>query len=167
MSKLKIYTYGEPVLRKVAKPLSDIKEETLKLSKDMIATMVAVEGVGLAANQVGVLERIIAVNPGGGKAPFILINPEIIEQKGGEGLEERCLSVPGISGNVTRSSYVLVEGLNLKGHKIRLKAEGLVARILQHEMDHLNGTLFVDRLSLVKKGLLRPKLRLLLQEKRN
>lgn len=158
MSNLKIYTYGEPVLRKTAKPLSDIKESTIKLSQDMIATMLSVEGVGLAANQVGKLDRIIVVNPGKGKEPFTLINPEVIEQGGEDVLEERCLSIPGIGEKIKRSSRVIVEGLNIKGKKIRLEAEGLIARILQHEVDHLNGVLFVDRLSMLKKGLIRPKL---------
>ena len=166
MSKLKIYTYGEAVLRKVAKPLSDIKEETLKLSQDMIATMVDSEGVGLAGNQVGVLDRIIVVKPDKEKEPFIIINPEIIKREGEEVLEEGCLSIPGISEMVKRSHKVLARGIDINGKEIRIEAEGLLARILEHEIDHLNGTLFTDRLSMVKKGLLRPKLKAFLPKKR-
>jgi peptide deformylase len=161
---LKIYTYGEPILRKIALPIRDIKEETLRLSQDMIATMLAAEGVGLAANQVGVLDRIIVVKPKE-EEPFVIINPEIIERQGAELLEEGCLSIPGISEKVKRSSKLLARGIDLNGKDIRFEAEGLLARILEHEIDHLNGILFIDRLSLVKRGLLRPKLKALLPKK--
>jgi peptide deformylase len=158
MPALKIYTYGEPILRKVAKPIRDINDSIQKLAKDMMATIEAAEGVGLAATQVGILERIIVVNPKEGRVPFTLINPEIISRQGEEILEEGCLSIPGLREKVKRSHRLLVKGIDLNGKEIRLEGEGLVARILEHELDHLNGILFIDRLSLIKRGLLRPKL---------
>lgn len=161
---LTIYTYGAPVLRKVARSLPDIKEETVRLAKDMIYTMNAAEGVGLAANQIGVLERIIVVKQGEEKSPLVIINPEIIKREGEEILEEGCLSIPGIREKIKRSHYVRVEGVDIKGRRIMVEGEGILARILEHEIDHLNGILFVDRLSMVKKGLIRPKLKALVQK---
>ena len=158
MPTLKIYTYGEPILRKVARPVQDINEPIQKLAKDMMATMEALEGVGLAATQVGMLERIMVVNPKEGREPFTLINPEIISRAGEEVLEEGCLSIPGLREKVKRSHRLLIKGMDLNGKEIRLEGEGLVARILEHEVDHLNGILFIDHLSLIKRGLLRPKL---------
>ena len=158
MPILKIYTYGEPILRKVAKPVGDINEAVQKLSEDMMATMEAAEGVGLAATQVGILERIIVVNSKDGREPFTLINPEIISRQGEEILEEGCLSFPGLREKVKRSHRLLVKGIDLNGKEIKLEGEGLVARILEHEVDHLSGILFIDRLSLIKRGLLRPRL---------
>lgn len=165
MPKLKIYTYGEPVLRKAAKPVSDIKEEFVRLSEDMISTMLEAKGLGLAANQIGRLDRIIVLKPGEDKEPFTFINPEIIERQGEEVFEEGCLSIPGINEKVKRSRHIFVQGINLNGKKVKLEAEGLLARILQHEVDHLDGILFIDRLSLIKKGIIRPKLRAITEEK--
>jgi peptide deformylase len=161
MPKLKIYTYGEPILRKAAKPLSDIKEEFVKLSEDMVFTMLEAKGVGLAANQIGRLDRIIVVQRPEDKEPLALINPEIIKREEAEALEEGCLSIPGINEKVKRNKHILLQAIDLKGKKVKLEAEGLLARILQHEVDHLDGILFIDRLSLIKKGILRPKLKAL------
>lgn len=161
MPKLKIYTYGEPVLRKAARPVSDIKEEFVKLSEDMVSAMLEAKGVGLAANQIGRLDRIIVVKRSEDKEPFVLINPEIIERQEEEVLEEGCLSIPGINEKVKRNKHILVRGVDLKGKKVKLEADGLLARIFQHEVDHLDGILFIDRLSLIKKGILRPKLKAL------
>lgn len=158
MPTLKIYTYGEPILRKVARPVREINEAIRKLAEDMMATMEAAEGVGLAATQVGLLDRIIVVNPKEGRKPFTLINPEIISRAGEEVLEEGCLSIPGLREKVKRSHRLLVKGMDLNGKEIRLEGEGLIARILEHEVDHLKGILFIDHLSLIKRGLLRSKL---------
>lgn len=158
MGILKIYTYGEPILRKVARPVRDINEAIQKLAEDMMAAMEALEGVGLAATQVGVLDRVIVVNPKEGREPFTLINPEIISREGEDILEEGCLSIPGLREKVKRSHRVLVKGRDLNGKEMSLEGEGLVARILEHEVDHLNGILFIDHLSLIKRGLLRPRL---------
>ena len=127
-------------------------EAERRLIEDMIETMKSSEGVGLAATQVGVSKRIIVFNPSCDEwRADALINPVIVKKRGGEKKEEGCLSLPGINGPVRRSTYLLVEGLDIKWKPACFEARGLLARILQHEIDHLDGILFIDRMNPIKR----------------
>jgi len=152
MSNFKIETKGSDVLRKKAKPIKEITPEIKKLAEEMFDIMYRTNGIGLAAPQIGISKRIIVIdieeydelNP----PPMVLINPKIIARSDEEQLaEEGCLSVPELTGPIRRANYVKVEATNLDGKKVIIEGEGLMARVLQHEIDHLNGTLFVDRLN--------------------
>jgi peptide deformylase len=154
--KLNVRILGDPILRQRAADVDTISEETRQLIRDMFETMYAEEGVGLAAPQVGVGERIIVVDPQQDDLPaFALINPEIVEaSKETEKGEEGCLSIPGLREIVERSHQVLVRGLTPDGEARELNLEGLPARIIQHEIDHLDGILFIDRVSPLKRKML-------------
>ncbi|HBR29639.1 MAG TPA: peptide deformylase [Firmicutes bacterium] len=141
---LPIVTEPNPLLRQKAQPLKKISKRIRKLAQNMLETMYAADGVGLAGPQVGVGERIIVVDVGNG--PLTLINPEIISNMGQERDVEGCLSIPGRNGYVTRAAKVKVTGVNLDGRRIELESEGFLARALQHEIDHLEGILFIDYL---------------------
>jgi peptide deformylase len=141
---LPIVTEPNPLLRQKAQPVKKITKRIKKLAQNMLATMYAAEGVGLAGPQVGVGERIIVIDVGDG--PLVLLNPEIISSKGQNRDVEGCLSIPGCNGYVTRAAQVKVAGVNLEGSQVELEGEGLLARALQHEIDHLEGVLFVDYL---------------------
>lgn len=156
MARLEVRILGDPVLREKAAPVQTITDEHRKLIADMFETMYAEEGVGLAAPQVGVSDRIIVVDPHDEEtAAFALINPEILEaSKETEKGEEGCLSIPGVRDLVERSLTVKVRGLTDKGDLREIEAAGLLARILQHEVDHLDGVLFFDRMSPLKRKLL-------------
>ncbi len=143
MAVLEIRKVGDPVLREKAKPVARITKRHQKLLKDMIETMYAADGIGLAAPQVGVSERLIVVDIGEG--PLALVNPEILAASGSDVDREGCLSIPGVWGYVERFSRVTVQGLDEKGRPRRIEAEGLLARVLQHEIDHLDGILFTDK----------------------
>lgn len=142
MAILEIVKDPDPVLRRKAEPVTQVTKRIRRLIKDMLETMYSADGVGLAAPQVGVSERVVVVDIGEG--PVALINPEISEASGKEIDVEGCLSIPGTSGYVERAEEVVVNGLNENGRSTRIKAEGLFARALQHEIDHLDGVLFVD-----------------------
>lgn len=135
---------GSEVLRQKAEPVKNITNRTRKLIKDMIETMYAADGAGLAAPQIGISKQIVVIDVGEG--PICLVNPEIIEAEGEEIDVEGCLSIPGLRAYVKRSSRVVVNALNEKGRPIRVTGEGLLARALQHEIDHLNGILMTDRM---------------------
>lgn len=156
MSRLEVRILGDPVLRKPAEPVKEVTDTLKKLISDMFDTMYAEEGVGLAAPQVGISDRVIVIDPHQEDTEkFALINPEILEaSKVTEKAEEGCLSIPGVRDIVERSSRVRVKGLSPEGEAREFEAEGLLARILQHEIDHLNGVLFIDRLSPIKRKLL-------------
>ena len=156
MSRLEVRILGDPVLRTKAAPVGAVTDEVKKLISDMFDTMYAEEGVGLAAPQVGISERIIVIDPHQENSEkFALINPEILEaSKVTEKSEEGCLSIPGLRDIVERSSRVRVKGLTPEGAITEMEAEGLLARILQHEIDHLDGVLFIDRISPLKRKLL-------------
>lgn len=139
---------GEDCLRKVCKPVKDVNLRTKLLIEDMFDTMYETNGVGLAAPQVGILKRIFVVDCGdeeGNYVPYVFINPEIIETEGEQTGYEGCLSVPGKSGVVTRAEKVKVRAFNEKMEEFELEAEGLLARCIQHENDHLNGIVYVDK----------------------
>ena len=142
MAILEIVKDPDPVLRQKAEPVTQVTKRIRRLIKDMLETMYSANGVGLAAPQVGVSERIIVVDVGEG--PVALINPEINEASGKEIDVEGCLSVPETFGYVERAEEVVVTGLNESGRSTRIRAEGLFARALQHEIDHLDGVLFID-----------------------
>jgi peptide deformylase len=145
MAKLKIRTLGDKVLRRKAEPVKKVNQNITTLLDNMLEAMREAEGVGLAAPQVGISKRVIIVDVGEGL--YELINPEIVEQSGSEVAVEGCLSVPNVGGEVSRSSWVKVRGLNRLGEEFEIEATGLFARALQHEIDHLEGILFIDKAS--------------------
>ena len=149
MNILDIRVLGDPVLRKATIPVEEVTDELRSLISDMFDTMYAAEGIGLAAPQVGRTERITVMDVEGQK--FALINPEIIEREGSVRGEEGCLSIPDVFGDVTRSSRVIVRALNEKGEQIEAEGTELLARCMQHEIDHLDGKLFIDYLSMLKR----------------
>ena len=149
MKILDIRVLGDPVLRKETTPVEKITEEIRTLIAEMFHTMYVAEGIGLAAPQVGRTERIAVMDVEGQK--FALINPEIIEREGSMRGEEGCLSIPEVFGDVTRSSRVMVRALNQDGEEVELEGTELLARCMQHEIDHLDGKLFIDYLSVLKR----------------
>lgn len=160
MTILKIRVYPDPVLRERAEPVKFIDGSIRKLARDMADTMYAAPGIGLAANQVGITKRIIVVDlqdRDGRRGLITLINPEIIQASGSVKHEEGCLSVPGFFAKVCRFDRVVVKAQDLKGETVELDATGLLAVVLQHEIDHLDGRLFVDRLGPVGKELFKRK----------
>jgi len=138
-----IRAYGDDLLRKKSRVVDEINPRVLLLIKDMKETMYNSKGIGLAAPQVGVLKRIIVVDVGNG--PVVMINPEIVEMQGSQVSEEGCLSIPGIQKDVERPEKVKVNALSEKGEEIVIDGEGLLARALCHEIDHLHGVLFIDK----------------------
>ncbi len=152
-----IITYPDPVLRKKSEPVEKVDKEIKQLIEDMTETMYASRGIGLAAIQIGVLKRVILVNVGEGLV--LLVNPEILEDEGETQMEEGCLCLPGVMLEVKRSEKVKVKGLNRKGEEIIIHAEGLLARALQHEIDHLKGVLIIDKISKIKRELVTSKLK--------
>lgn len=156
MAKLPIITYPEPVLAQIAQPVAEITPEIAKLIEDMVETMYESDGVGLAAPQVGKSIRLITLDETGPKErakPMVLLNPEFVEQTGVKESEESCLSLPTFSCKVKRFETVTVRGLNEKGEAVEIQAEGLLAVILQHEIDHLDGKTLVDHASRLKRTL--------------
>lgn len=151
MSVLEIRRAGDPVLKEKAKPVSKITKSVRALIDDMAHTMREADGVGLAAPQVGVSLRVIVLDVGDGMVE--LVNPEIVSSSGCETNSEGCLSIPGMYGEVERFTTITVEGLNRDGKRISLKGEGLLARALQHEIDHLEGVLFIERAKSVRKAM--------------
>ena len=157
-----ILTYGAPTLRHKTAPVRDVNGTLQALIDDMVETMYAAPGVGLAANQVGRTERLFVANPSDDRDPtqlLVVLNPELVETQGEIASEEGCLSVPEFREDVRRACRVLLRGLDRNGGPLEIEAEDLLARIFQHEVDHLNGVLFVDRLSPAKRLLLKPRLK--------
>ena len=144
MAVMKILRLGDEPLRKKSHPVTKIDRRTIGLLKDMAETMYAADGCGLAAPQVGILRRMVVIDVGDGLIE--LINPEIIESEGEEIGVEGCLSVPGRRGTVKRPTKVVVRALDKKGREIELTAEGFLARAVCHELDHLDGTVYVDKM---------------------
>jgi peptide deformylase len=156
MPFLEIITYPNPILRKVAEPVKDVTDEIIKLSENMAERMYLAHGAGLAANQVGVSLRLIVLDMQLKKdnKPIAVINPLITDKDPEEiSEEEGCLSVPKYYDYVKRSKKVLVKGITLEGKAFEMECEGHLARAFQHEIDHLNGIVFIDYLSPVKKHL--------------
>jgi len=159
----KILKYGEPVLEQAADPVNDFDSPDLKqLIDDMFETMYAAKGVGLAAPQIGVGKRLTVIDLSVGEDEtkrLVLINPEITAREGSQVGEEGCLSIPGFREPVTRANKVKVKAHNEKGEPVELSGEELLARALQHEVDHLNGKLFINHLSSLKRDIIRRKIK--------
>ena len=146
MAVLKVRRYGDPVLRRRAVPITEVTPEIRRLVEDMTDTMYDEVGIGLAAPQVGHSLRLLVVGDEEGRSVQALVNPVITESGGSITAEEGCLSLPGIFADVTRAQWVKLEAQDLEGHPVALTARGLRARVFQHEIDHLDGVLFIDRL---------------------
>ncbi len=162
MPILQIVKYGNPILTKRAEEIKNIDKYIEELAQNMVQTMYAAPGIGLAAPQVNVSKRLITVDLSVGEDSqnlIILVNPEFTSQEGEVIYEEGCLSVPDISEKVVRPSHVVVKGTDLKGNEKIIEAEGLLARAFCHEIDHINGKLFIDHLSFLKKSLIKKKLK--------
>jgi peptide deformylase len=169
-SSRKIYPivkYGDPVLEKPGATIKKFDSELEQLSEDMFASMYAAQGVGLAAPQIGKGIRMTVIDVSNGKNPeakIVLINPEIIHAEGEVREEEGCLSIPGFRGYVVRPQFVTVKAQNLKGEPFEIRGENLLARAFCHEIDHLNGVLFLQHLSMLKRDLIRRKIKKLRKE---
>lgn len=159
MALLPILRFPDPRLHKRAAPVGQVDDAIRKLIADMAETMYEAPGIGLAATQVDVHKRVIVIDISEDKSKLLaLINPEILERDGEQVCEEGCLSVPGIYEKVTRSERVKVRALDLQGKSFTMDAEGLLAVCVQHEIDHLDGKVFVEHLSQLKQGRIKAKL---------
>ncbi|MCW5963082.1 MAG: peptide deformylase [Bryobacterales bacterium] len=163
----KVVKYGDPVLETPAEPVEDFGSDELRqLVEDMFETMYANKGVGLAAPQIGISKRLAVVDTSGGEDPElrrVLINPEISYREGRVVDEEGCLSIPGFRENVSRAQAVVVKSKDIYGNDVDVPAEDLMARAFQHEIDHLNGILFLRHISPLKRDLIKRKIRKLVQ----
>ena len=159
MAVLTVRRYGDPVLRAKAKPVGEITPEIRAIVDDMIETMYEEVGIGLAASQVGILLRLMVVGDENGGPVRALVNPVIAESGGQVTAEEGCLSIPGIFAQVTRAAWVKLEARDLEGQPVSIHARGLQARVFQHEMDHLDGILFVDRLEPLARDRIKRKIK--------
>jgi peptide deformylase len=159
MATLEILHFPDPRLRTKAEAVTEIDNRLRALVDDMLETMYAAPGIGLAATQVNVHKRIVVIDLSKEQdQPLVLINPEIVEKQGVEEMEEGCLSVPGVYERVERADRITVRALGRDGQAFELEADGLLAVCIQHEIDHLNGKLFVDYLSQLKRQRIRKKL---------
>jgi len=161
---LPIYLYGNEILKKKAKHVSEVTDADIKLIQDMFETMHESNGIGLAANQIGELKQILVVDisdmeVGKGTKPLAIINPKILEEEGEWEMEEGCLSIPDIREKVTRAEKIRIRYNDVNLNEVELEADAMLARVILHEMDHLNGVLFTDHLSSTKRTLLRSKLK--------
>jgi peptide deformylase len=159
MAILNILHYPDPQLRNKAKPVAQVTDAHRRLITDMLQTMYAAPGIGLAAIQVGVAERVIVVDVSDDNdQPLGLINPEILSKQGSEVMQEGCLSVPGVYEDVERAERIRVRALDAHGKRLEFDADGLLAVCIQHEIDHLDGKLFVDYLSDLKRQRIRKRI---------
>ncbi len=163
---LRIRKYGDPVLETPAEPVTEFNGELRQLAEDMFETMYANKGIGLAAPQVGVSKRLAVIDSSAGEDPaakLVLVNPEILVKEGTQIGEEGCLSIPGFREDVKRAYRVRVRAQNLEGGYFETEGEELLARVIQHEIDHLDGILFLQHLSLLKRDLIKRKIRKLVK----
>ncbi len=159
MAILDILHFPDPRLRNKAKPVPEVDDSVRRLVDDMFETMYEAPGIGLAATQVNATKRVLVIDISEERnEPLCLVNPEIVAREGEEKMEEGCLSVPGIYEPVTRASWVRVRALNRDGEAFEMEADDLLAVCIQHEIDHLNGKLFVDYLSSLKRQRIRKRL---------
>jgi len=152
-----IIKYGQPVLHAPARPIESIDDGVHALIDDMVKTMYVAPGIGLAAPQIGVPLRLFVVDLSVGRSAgelIVMINPEVVAREGMQTEEEGCLSVPGFNATVVRPTRVVVKGLDADGREQTLEGDGLLARAFQHEMDHLDGTVFLDRLRGIKRDMI-------------
>ncbi len=174
---LKVYKYGEDVLRQKAEPVSVVTDALRQLAVDMLETMHTTKGVGLAAEQVGRTESLCVIDIPEGceeeedelfnapiQMPLVLFNPEIVAQEGSQHDKEGCLSFPGVGGSITRAAQVTCQYLDAANRPQMITARGFLARALQHEIDHLNGILYIDRMSAVERLSFAPKLKKLAKQ---
>jgi peptide deformylase len=157
-----IVKYGDPVLETPTKSIEKFDGELQKLTDDMFESMYAANGVGLAAPQIGISLRVTVIDVSNGKTPdakLVLANPEVIHAEGEQREEEGCLSLPGFRGYVARPQYVTIRAQDVTGKEFEMKGEGLLARAFCHEIDHLNGTLFITHLGMLKRDLIKRKIR--------
>lgn len=157
MAARKIIKFGHPVLHRRAEPVMTIDEQIVTLAADMVETMYLAPGIGLAAPQVGVSQRVVTVDLSLGEKPdelIILVNPEILKEEGETIEEEGCLSVPEIRERVPRPARLKIRGFTLEGKEIEIEARDLLARVFSHELDHLEGKFFIHRLSPLKRNLI-------------
>jgi len=162
-----IVLYGDEVLEKPSQALTNISGAEIQLVQDMVETMYKASGVGLAAPQVGVGKRIMVTDPTAGERTgqiITIVNPEIVATEGEQYEEEGCLSVPGFSAAVVRPKRIVLRGLDLNGKDITIEGKDLLARAFCHEMDHLNGVLFLDHLSFLKRDMIKRKIRKLMKQ---
>ncbi|MGH7658778.1 MAG: peptide deformylase [Gemmatimonadales bacterium] len=152
MSLLPLHLYGSPVLRQQSAEVKAVDDEVREFVSDLFETMHASKGIGLAANQVGVPQRVAVVEVEGDRV--VLINPEILQTEGRESAEEGCLSVPDVYADVSRPGGIVVEATDEQGNRYRREVSGLLARAIQHEIDHLDGILFLDHLGALKRRML-------------
>ena len=145
MATLNIIKEGDPILRKTSKEVKEITPKIVELIDDMLETMYEANGVGLAAPQVGILKRMVVIDIGDGQGPFIMINPEIIESDGEQTGDEGCLSLPGKAGQVTRPNHVKAKFYDLDMNEWEVEGEGLMARCICHELDHLDGHMYTEK----------------------
>ncbi|MBF0287174.1 MAG: peptide deformylase [SAR324 cluster bacterium] len=164
MAILNVYTFPDPVLKQTAKTIATFDEELQKLADNMLDTMYGFNGIGLAANQVGILKRLVVIDIYSGeediskREPHIFVNPAIVEKKGEVISEEGCLSVVEFNAEVKRSESLTLEYQDFIGELHQIQADGLLAICLQHELDHLDGILFIDHLSPLKQKIIKKKL---------
>ncbi len=154
MALLEILHYPAPALRTRAEPVNEVTEEIRKLAEDMAETMYAAPGIGLAANQVGVLLRLFVIDIADDDEPSqlrVFINPEIVEADGEQVYAEGCLSLPGVSEEIKRAEHIVIRALDAQGQPFELSTDGLLAVAIQHENDHLNGITMIDKVSTLKK----------------
>jgi peptide deformylase len=157
-----IVKYGDPILEKSTAPIKKFDADLEQLAEDMFASMYAAQGVGLAAPQIGLSLRLAVVDVTGGKNPeakIVLANPEVIHAEGEKREEEGCLSIPGFRGYVLRPQFVTIKAQNAKGESFEVRGEDLLARAFCHEIDHLNGILFIQHLSMLKRDLIKRKIK--------
>jgi peptide deformylase len=158
----KIVKYGDPILERATDPVMKFDGELEQLTEDMFASMYAAQGVGLAAPQIGLSFRLAVIDVTVGKNPeakIVLANPEIIHAEGEKREEEGCLSIPGFRGYVVRPHFVTIRAQNAKGETFEMRGEDLLARAFCHEIDHLNGILFIQHLSMLKRDLIKRKIK--------
>ena len=168
MALRKILHYPEPLLKQKSQPVNEFNDDLRQLAEDMAETMYEAPGVGLAAPQVGELKRLVVIDCSTGEEPadlIVAVNPEIVARSGDSVEEEGCLSVPGFWANVVRSEQVTLRYQDVAGNSHERTANGLLAICMQHELDHLEGILFVDRLSPLKRSLFRKKYLKMLKER--
>ena len=157
-----ITKYGAAVLESPAKPVEKFDDDLAKLCEDMFESMYVAQGVGLAATQIGLSKRLAVIDVSLGKTPearLVLANPEIVHVEGDQREEEGCLSLPGFRGSVLRPAYVTIRAQDLQGKTYEMRGEGLLARAFCHEIDHLNGVLFIQHLSMLKRDLIKRRIR--------
>ena len=162
-----IVKFGADVLLKVAKPVENITGAEVQLVQDMVETMYKAPGVGLAAPQIGASQRIMVTDTSAGEKSdslLVIVNPDIVDSEGEQYEEEGCLSIPGFSERVRRPKKVIIQGVDLDGRELILEGSDLLARAFCHELDHLNGVLFLEHLSFIKRDLLKRKIRKLVKQ---